>query len=151
MLRLWRITLTNTHTQSHSIGLLWTRDRPVTELCSWKYVTHSRDRKPCPLRDSNSRSQQASGRKPTPWNVRPPRFDQPIFNRSDTLNTKTEQPSWFVQLNLQNSFSKDIFAISRTSEKMKLIRLSVLQTFLVYNPFSLSPGAAAVSLWIISV
>ena len=32
----------------------------------WQHTTHIRDRHRCPQRDSNSQSQQASGRRPTP-------------------------------------------------------------------------------------
>jgi hypothetical protein len=35
------------------------------DLC-WQHTTLTRDRYPCPRRDSNTQSQQASGRRPTP-------------------------------------------------------------------------------------
>ena len=50
----------------HSVGLLWTSDQPVAETSTWQHTTLTRDRHPCPRRDSNSHSQQASGRRPTP-------------------------------------------------------------------------------------
>jgi hypothetical protein len=50
----------------HSVGLLWTSDQPDAETSTWKHTTLSRDRHPCPRRDSNQQYQQASGRIPTP-------------------------------------------------------------------------------------
>jgi hypothetical protein len=49
---------------SHSVGLLWTGDKPDTETSYLK--THSRDRHPCLGWDSNPQSQQESGRRQTP-------------------------------------------------------------------------------------
>jgi hypothetical protein len=46
------ITLTHTHTPQ-SVGLLWTRDRPVTEIPTWQHTTLTRDKHPCPRWDSN--------------------------------------------------------------------------------------------------
>jgi hypothetical protein len=43
----------------HSVGLLWTSDRPVAETSTWQHTTLARDRRPCPRRDSNPQSQQA--------------------------------------------------------------------------------------------
>jgi len=43
---------THTHTP-HSVGLLWTRDRPVAETCTWKHTSLTWDRHPCPRRDSS--------------------------------------------------------------------------------------------------
>jgi len=51
----------------HSVGPLWTSDRPDAEYCIWQHTTHTRDRHACPRRDSNPQSQQASGRRP--WGV----------------------------------------------------------------------------------
>jgi hypothetical protein len=45
-----------THTQTHSVELLWTRDRPVAEAATWKHTTCTRDRQPCPWRASNPQS-----------------------------------------------------------------------------------------------
>ena len=54
----------------HSIGLLWTSDRPVPENSTWQHTTLTTDIQPChplpPIRDSNHQSQQSSGHKPTP-------------------------------------------------------------------------------------
>ena len=56
--RCWRlslhfITLNDTHTHTHSVGLLWTRDRPVTETSTRQHTTLTRDRHPCPWRVRN--------------------------------------------------------------------------------------------------
>ena len=50
----------------HSVGLLWTSDRLVTETSILNHTTLTTDRHPCSRRDSNLQSQQASGRRPTP-------------------------------------------------------------------------------------
>jgi hypothetical protein len=48
----------------HSVGLLWTSDRPVAETSTWQHTTLTRDRHPCLRRDSNPQSQQACGHIP---------------------------------------------------------------------------------------
>jgi len=50
----------------HSVGLLWTSDQPDAETTTLQDTPLTRDRHPCPRRDSNTQSQQASGRRPTP-------------------------------------------------------------------------------------
>jgi hypothetical protein len=54
------------HTQRHTtVGrLLWTWDRLVAETSTWQHATLTTDRHPCPRRDSNPLSQQASGCRP---------------------------------------------------------------------------------------
>ena len=59
-------THTHTHTHMHTVRFLWTRDRPVAETSTWQHTTFTRDRHPCPRRNSNPHSQQASGRRPAP-------------------------------------------------------------------------------------
>ena len=49
-----------------SVGLLCTSDQPVAETSTWQHTTLTTDKLPCPRRDSNPQSQQASGRRPTP-------------------------------------------------------------------------------------
>jgi hypothetical protein len=49
-----------------SIGLLWTSDRPVAEISTLQHKHCTRDKHPCLQWDSNPRSQQALGRRPTP-------------------------------------------------------------------------------------
>ena len=34
----------------HSLGLLWTSDRSVTEISTWQHTSPERDRRPCPRR-----------------------------------------------------------------------------------------------------
>ena len=46
-------------TTQQSVGLLWTSDQLVAETSTWQHTT---DKYPCPQWDSNSRSQQVSGR-----------------------------------------------------------------------------------------
>jgi hypothetical protein len=52
--------------QPHSVGLLWTSDQPDAETSTWQHTTITRDIHPCPWRDSNPKSQQASGHRQTP-------------------------------------------------------------------------------------
>jgi len=45
----------------HSVGLLWTSDQPDAETSTWQHMTLTRDRHPCPWRDSNrNTSKQAA-------------------------------------------------------------------------------------------
>jgi hypothetical protein len=63
--RSYLFSLDHTHTP-HSLRLLWTRDRPVAETSTWQHKHCTRDKHPRPRWDSNPRSQQALGRRPTP-------------------------------------------------------------------------------------
>ena len=47
----------------HSVGLRWTRDRPVADSSTWQHTTFTRDKHPYPRRDSNPQSEQASCRR----------------------------------------------------------------------------------------
>jgi hypothetical protein len=47
----------------HSVGLLWTSDQSNAGTSTWQHTTLTTDRHPCPRRDSNPQSQQASGRR----------------------------------------------------------------------------------------
>ena len=49
-----------------SVGLLWTSDQLVAETSTWQHTTLTTDKHPNPGWDLNPRSQQASGRRPTP-------------------------------------------------------------------------------------
>ena len=62
ILEVFEITYLDT---PQSVGLLWTSDQPVAETSTWQHTTLTTDRHPCPRRDSNTQSQQASGRRPT--------------------------------------------------------------------------------------
>jgi hypothetical protein len=44
--------ITHNDIQVHSVGLLWTRDRPVAETCTWQHTAFTRDRYSCPRCDS---------------------------------------------------------------------------------------------------
>jgi len=50
----------------HSVGLLWTSDQSVAKTSTWQQTTLKTHKQPSPGWDSNPRSQQASGRRPTP-------------------------------------------------------------------------------------
>ena len=54
----------------HSVGLLWTGDQPNAETSTWWHTTLTKDRLPHSP-ESNPQSQQASGRRPTPYPTRP--------------------------------------------------------------------------------
>jgi hypothetical protein len=60
--------LTTHNDASHSVRLLWTCDQLVAQTSTWQHTT---DTHPCPRWDSKPRSQQASGRSPTPYAARP--------------------------------------------------------------------------------
>jgi len=61
------ITLRHT---PHSMGLLWTSDRPVAVTSSWQHTTLTIDSHQCARWDSNPQSQQASGRRHTSYTAR---------------------------------------------------------------------------------
>jgi hypothetical protein len=50
----------------HSIGLLWNSYQLAAEICTWTHTALTRDRRPCPRRNSNPQSQQTRGHRPTP-------------------------------------------------------------------------------------
>jgi hypothetical protein len=50
----------------HLVGIPWTSDQPDAETSTRQPTTRTTDRHPYPWRDSNSQSQQVSGRSPTP-------------------------------------------------------------------------------------
>ena len=56
-----------TFSDTHSVGLLWTRDRPVAEIYIWQQTAFTTDRHPCPQRNSKSQPQKASAQRPSPW------------------------------------------------------------------------------------
>jgi hypothetical protein len=57
-LGLLTVEVSRTHSDTpHSVGLLWTNDQPVAETSTWQHTTLTRDRHPCPRRDSNPQSQ----------------------------------------------------------------------------------------------
>jgi len=56
----------------HSVGLLWVSDRPNVETFTPQHTTPTADRLPYQRGDLNPQSQQASGRRPTPYTTRPP-------------------------------------------------------------------------------
>ena len=60
------------HSMTHSVGLLWTRDRPVAKPLAVQYISLTRDKYPFPWRNLKPQSQQASGRRPTPSTARQP-------------------------------------------------------------------------------
>jgi hypothetical protein len=51
---------------THSVGFARTSDRPFAEAFAYTTRRNTRDKHPCPQRDSNPGYQQSSSRKPTP-------------------------------------------------------------------------------------
>ena len=51
---------TGSHSKTHSLKLLWTKDQPVVKTSTWQLTTFTRNRKPCHRRNSNPKSQQAN-------------------------------------------------------------------------------------------
>jgi hypothetical protein len=58
-------------TTHRNTTLLCTSDQPVAVTYTWQHTTISREKHPCFLRESNPQSQQARGRRPTPYIARP--------------------------------------------------------------------------------
>jgi hypothetical protein len=61
----WGLCITRRH--AHPVGLLRTSDQLPTQ-----YTTKTKDIHLCPQPDSNPRSPQSSGFRPTPWTAQPP-------------------------------------------------------------------------------
>jgi len=63
------ITMTHTHTHTpthaHSVGLLWTIDRPVAGTSTWRHTQIARDRHPCPRQGWNPQFHQTNDRRHT--------------------------------------------------------------------------------------
>ena len=91
---------TRSHTTPQSVGLPWTSDRPDTETSTWQHTTLTRDKHPCPRRDSYPQSQQASGRRPTS-------IDRPATGPVEVLDTQ-HKILWLL-LFLYESFMIFIF------------------------------------------
>jgi len=54
-------------TRIHPVGLLWTSNQPIAEAATYSaHNKHTTDEHPCSQRDSNPRSQQLKGCRPTP-------------------------------------------------------------------------------------
>ena len=68
---LLNLEVSRSHDAWQSVGHLWTSDQLVTETSTWQHTTLTTYKHPCPRRDSNPQSQQASGRRPTPQIARP--------------------------------------------------------------------------------
>jgi len=49
----------------HLVELLWTSYQLDAETSTWQHTTLTREKYPCPRRDSNPQSQQARGRRLT--------------------------------------------------------------------------------------
>ena len=59
--------ISRSHSDSpQSLGLLWTNDQLVAETSTWHHTTLTKTNIHAPRWDSNPRSQQESGRRPTP-------------------------------------------------------------------------------------
>ena len=54
----------------HSVGLFWTSDHPYAETSALQHTILTREKHPCCQRDSNPKSQQESGCRPTPQTAR---------------------------------------------------------------------------------
>jgi len=57
--------------RTHSVGLLWTRDRTVAETSTWQHTTLKTDRHSCSRRDSNPQHYSTSGYSSTIRTARP--------------------------------------------------------------------------------
>ena len=62
----WGYYISHNWTHNHPIGFLWTSDKLIAETSTWQNTIFTTDRYPCPWWDSNPRSKQANGRRPTP-------------------------------------------------------------------------------------
>ena len=61
----WGFCITH-NDATQSVVLLWASDQLIAETSTWQHTTFTTDKHPWLRWDSNPRSQQASGRRPTP-------------------------------------------------------------------------------------
>jgi hypothetical protein len=61
----------HTQTQPHSAGILWMKDRPFQGTAIWQHTSLTRDRHPCPRRESNPQFQQLKARGHRPQSAQP--------------------------------------------------------------------------------
>ena len=59
-----RLSHSATHTHTLSVGLLWTRDRPVAETSTLQHAIIARDRHPCPRWDSSPQPNKRAASNP---------------------------------------------------------------------------------------
>ena len=78
----WGFSITH-NDATHLVGLLWTSDKPLAETSIWQYTTLTRDKRLCPRWNSNPQSQQASGRRPTPYTARPLGLAYVVFSATN--------------------------------------------------------------------
>jgi hypothetical protein len=77
----------------HMSDLLWKRDQPDAVTSTRQHTTLTTDRHPCHRWDSNPQSQQASGRRLTPWTARP--LGPATASLDNLLNLFTNYPTMF--------------------------------------------------------
>ena len=55
------ITLNDNHTHAHSVGILWTRDRPFSDTSTWQNTTPTKHTNPLPgrIRTRNPKTERA--------------------------------------------------------------------------------------------
>ena len=80
----WGFSITH-NDSTYSVELLWTSDKPLAETSIWQHTTLTRDKRLCPRWDSNPKSQQASGLRPTPYTARPLGPTCIVFNPTNCI------------------------------------------------------------------
>jgi hypothetical protein len=105
-----------------AVGLLWTSGQLVEETSTWQHTTITTDRHPCSRWDLNPRSQQATGRRPTPWTVRPLGSAVLIYKLC-----LMKQPCLWPSVSPIGSFLMDIWGLSVEALKSLNINIKVLQ------------------------
>jgi hypothetical protein len=75
---------------THSVELLWARDRPVAETS--QHIKFTIDRHPCRRRDSNPQSQKVSGH----WDLSVPRPKNDVEFREVPERWSVKERSWLL-------------------------------------------------------
>ena len=126
MLHLITHTHTHTHTQRERerqrARLLWMTDRPDAETSTWQHTTLTSNRQPCPRRDSNPQSHQATGRATTGSAKWLPNYKN--FNTNYNGHTKRESAS--CNLPVPVSPQKHVQAFDRPSYWPVLLKHSLV-------------------------
>ena len=106
-------TQAGTHTHTHTLGMT-----PLDEWSAWRrgiylttHSTHTQDRYSCPWRNSNTQSQRATSRRPTPWTARRLRPVSTVICSYRDPDKSLARPDWKKQLKGRH-FSSDAEVIA---------------------------------------
>ena len=116
---------------THSLGLLWTRRWRLEDLYLKTQNIHNR-KHPCPRRDSNTQSQQLNGRRPTPYTMRPPGSVSSVFKV--LISSKLIKSRWVVLPSTRNEivpvpFTRSFYWFYHNKDGIMIDSFFILQIY----------------------